>query len=94
MPVGKGKYGHLAEDVLKKTQGIAAFVMVVGGKDGPGFAIASLTHGIAVKLPTLLRLVADEIENDMKGPPPPPPGPPPREVREDRPPNRKTGGKS
>jgi hypothetical protein len=66
MAAGPGKYDRQATAVRELTDAEAVVVIVIGGRHGSGFSVqASLEF--AVKLPALLRRVADDIEADMEG---------------------------
>jgi hypothetical protein len=64
MPVGPGKYGARAEAILRDVGGSLCIVLVVGNK-GPGFDVASTNPLLLMKVPELLREVADEIERTL-----------------------------
>ncbi len=65
MTLGPGKYDALCTLVREQSQGLAVAIIVVHGKLGSGFALQGLPDVITV-LPGALRLLADEIEADVK----------------------------
>lgn len=66
MAIGPGKYDHLAAYVREQagvTNG-GVIVIVVGGKNGPGFSVqADLETSLSV--PDLLEAIARDIRADM-----------------------------
>ena len=66
MPVGPGKYDDITTHVREETNAQAVAVIVVNGNKGSGFSI-QLEDGLALNLPRLLRIMADEIENSASG---------------------------
>lgn len=65
MPFGPGKYGANAEELLRKIGGQMCAVMIVDGPQGPGFDVATTNPVHLARLPTLLRLMADDIEKSL-----------------------------
>jgi predicted glycosyltransferase len=66
MATGPGKYDREATVVREVTDADAVVVIVIGGRQGSGFSVqASLEF--AVKLPALLRRIADDIEANIEG---------------------------
>jgi len=68
MAIGPGKYGAQAEAILKKVGGDLCIV-VVASKTDPGrssFDVATSDPTMIMGLPTLLRALADSIEQDTK----------------------------
>ena len=63
MAKGPGKYDDLCTLVREQAEAKGAIVIVLGGNKGFGFAV-QLEPGIAVKLPELLRDMADQIEGE------------------------------
>jgi hypothetical protein len=64
MPLGPGKYDDLATHAREASSADAVIVIVVNGDKGSGFSVQ--TNGTAaLKLPALLRILADAIEQDM-----------------------------
>ena len=63
MSIGPGRYNEVCNDVRKRTRAKGVILIVMEGDKGEGFEVqASLD--ILVKLPKLLRDVADQIEAD------------------------------
>lgn len=65
MPVGGGKYDAEVEHVYASSGGAVALVIVLGGPRGAGFSCKGEVTEI-MKLPSLLRTVADSIEEDQR----------------------------
>jgi hypothetical protein len=64
MPLGPGKYDDLATLVRKQAAADGVIVIVLGGPAGPGFSVQGDAETTR-KLPTLLRVVAHEIEQSL-----------------------------
>jgi hypothetical protein len=65
MPVGPGKYDHLATIARLGAQARGVVLIVLEGEAGSGFSVQAdrpLTH----ELPALLRGLAADIENDLR----------------------------
>jgi hypothetical protein len=63
---GAGKYGEHAREVFAETRARLVIVLVIGGKDGDGFAVqGGLTE--IVSTPERLRLMASSIEQQLNG---------------------------
>jgi len=73
MPLGPGKYDAECSAVQKSTGADVCLVIVLGGNRGSGFSAAFVAHDptrpppALLKVPQLLRDVADQIEADRKG---------------------------
>jgi len=67
MPPGPGKYDEIATMVRKLTEAESVIVMVVKGNQGDGFSVQSASLNFVVGLPTVLRQMADSIEQSLKG---------------------------
>ena len=67
MTHGAGKYDLECTAVLEATDAQTTVVIVVDGDRGTGFSLSSVRPEDMVRLPTLLRFVADTIERDMRG---------------------------
>lgn len=65
MPIGPGKYDHLATHVRTQAKALGAIVMVFGGEHGDGFSVQAPLD-LTVRLPALLRKVADDIEQTLR----------------------------
>lgn len=61
MALGPGKYDDLATEARKQTQAEGAVVIIVNGVKGSGFS-AQLSPELTLKLPSMLRHMADELE--------------------------------
>jgi hypothetical protein len=66
MPIGPGKYDDFASIVRVQTDALGVVVIVVGGSKGNGFAVQSISSTFTEKIPELLRVMADQIEKDLK----------------------------
>jgi|GEM_PF-1230837 hypothetical protein len=70
MSIGSGKYDGEATWVQVRTQATGVLLMIVDGNKGNGFSLASYdiqaTLEITLSLPKLLRMMADQIEIDIK----------------------------
>ena len=62
MATGPGKYDDLATLCRKRADAACVIVIVMGGTKGDGFSVQTIDPAIALRLPRLLRIVADEIE--------------------------------
>lgn len=65
MPTGPGKYGKNAEALLKQFGGDWC-VILMNGRDGPAFDVATTNPLTLVALPMLLRHLADSIEQERE----------------------------
>jgi len=63
MPRGPGKYGHLADYCRKASNADMALVVIFGGDRGAGFSVQTIDPDVEVRLPAILRDIAQEIEN-------------------------------
>jgi hypothetical protein len=61
MAMGPGKYDATCTQVRKELQADGVLLIVLGGKEGPGFS-AQLSALDTLRIPQLLRMVADQIE--------------------------------
>jgi hypothetical protein len=66
MAHGPGRYDVLCTEVREKTEADGVVLMVFNGNKGQGFS-CQLTPLLTHLIPNLLREVADQIEEDMKG---------------------------
>jgi hypothetical protein len=64
MALGPGKYDNLATYVREQTGAQAVVLIVVGGHKGAGFCV-QCRDDTSVRLPALLRSLADGIEADL-----------------------------
>jgi hypothetical protein len=62
MALGPGAYDELATEVRRQAQAVGVLVIVIGGNKGTGFA-AQLTAELTLAIPTILRDVAQAIED-------------------------------
>ncbi len=62
MPMGPGKYDPECTRDLMENQADAVLLIVLGGKKGSGFSIATLSAEILVAVPAILRDTANQIE--------------------------------
>lgn len=65
MALGGGKYDKECTEVRDKTRADGVVLMVLNGSLGSGFS-AQLNLADMMRVPSLLREVADSIEQDMK----------------------------
>jgi hypothetical protein len=65
MAQGPGKYDDELTDVRTKTGAMNAILSVLDGRKGPGFS-AQLTQEHINRMPKILRMIADQIEEDAK----------------------------
>lgn len=65
MAIGRGKYYEECRAAAAATKGQAAFLIVLNGKRGSGFACETSILDL-IELPRILRNVADQIEADHK----------------------------
>jgi hypothetical protein len=62
MPMGAGKYDSECTQDLLKTQATAVLLIVLGGKKGSGFSMATIDAATIAMVPAILRDTADQIE--------------------------------
>lgn len=62
MAMGPGKYDELATYVREKSEADAVIVIVRGGNQGDSFCVQANRPDFVVKLPRLLREMADQLE--------------------------------
>lgn len=65
MPVGPGKYDKQLTEVLKKCGARQGILIIIDGKDGPGFC-SQLSYTETLNQPARLRKVAEEMEEVHK----------------------------
>lgn len=65
MTVGPGKYDYLATRARLQAESEGIILIVINGKYGSGFSIQA-DPLVTSRLPLMLRVMADEIEKDMK----------------------------
>ena len=66
MPIGSGKYDDACTIARAITGGSGTILIVLGGKHGSGFSAQLPTMADNLKLPGILRQIADEIEATLK----------------------------
>lgn len=66
MPMGPGKYDDITTEVRERLGSTGVLVIVLDGVKGPGFS-AQLSAEMLTKVPDILRDVADQIEESVKG---------------------------
>lgn len=64
---GPGKYDEVATTARETTQAEAVFIFIIGGSQGSGFSVQAYNPEIIPHLPRMLREVADQLENDLRG---------------------------
>ena len=65
MPIGPGAYDDICTEIRERTKAGAVILIVAGGDRDEGFSMqAPLVFSL--KLPSILRAVADSIEADLK----------------------------
>lgn len=64
MAVGPGKYDALATAARTKAKAGGVILIVLDGSRGSGFSVQA-TAAVTLRLPVLLRTLADQIENDV-----------------------------
>jgi len=65
MPIGPGKYGANAEQLLRQVGGSLCVIILIGD-DGPSFDIATTNMAQLAVLPTILRATAEKVEADLQ----------------------------
>ena len=61
MALGPGKYDEQATAVREATRAESVIVVVINGSRGSGFSVQT-TEPLALKLPAILRIIADQID--------------------------------
>lgn len=61
----QGNYDKESEDVLRATEAVGVLLIVVEGNHGNGFSVSTLEPELIDRLPTLLRVVANGIEDQL-----------------------------
>lgn len=62
---GPGKYGDEATEIMKKTKARTVLLIVENGNKGSGFSVITRDHSVRFLIPTILRHMADEIEQGI-----------------------------
>lgn len=63
MAIGPGRYDDEATWVRERAKASGVILIVIGGDRGEGFA-AQATPEVTLRLPAMLRTIADQIEAD------------------------------
>jgi hypothetical protein len=66
MPIGGGKYDDACTKAQKMTNAHSVILMVIGGNKGNGFSLQSFDMMFPVRVPELLRELAQKIDNELK----------------------------
>lgn len=66
MAIGPGKYDAHATAAREATRAGGVVLIVIDGAHGAGFSVQA-TAAVTLRLPELLRTVADMIESDWRG---------------------------
>ena len=66
MAIGPGKDDALATGVREATAAGGVILIVIDGTEGGGFSVQA-TAAVTLRLPALLRNLADAIEEDLRG---------------------------
>jgi hypothetical protein len=61
--VGAGKYDDLCTEARRKAKAEGAILIILNGEKGQGFSVQA-TLDVLVRLPQMLRHMADDIEKD------------------------------
>ena len=67
MPMGPGKYDVACAVARTMTGGDGVILIVLGGKHGSGFSAQLPSLADNLRLPDILRQIADDIEESLKG---------------------------
>lgn len=67
MPHGPGKYDDLCSEAKAKAQATGAILLIINGSKGYGFEVQAPID-VHLRLPTLLRDMAQQIEDDLPKP--------------------------
>lgn len=63
-----GRYDDEAENLIKKLDAEMVIVCVLNGNKGSGFSVVSYSQEVVDKMPSVLRGMADQMDNDNKMP--------------------------
>ena len=63
--LGPGKYDDLCTEIREATEAEGVILIIIGGNKGQGFS-AQLSPEATVKMPAVLRSIADQIEDDAR----------------------------
>lgn len=64
MALGPGKYDTLCTEVRTKAKAESVILIIIGGDKGNGFSVQA-EAGLTLKLPDILRSMADQIEESI-----------------------------
>lgn len=67
MALGPGIYDDECTEAREATKAQTVLLMVMGGAKGNGFSVQSTDALVQVKLPAILRSIADQIEGTFNG---------------------------
>ena len=62
--IGPGKYDDELTSIMESTKAQSAILIIIGGNKGEGFCCQA-TFEITLRLPEILRLIADQLETDI-----------------------------
>ena len=62
---GPGKYDHACTLAREATDAHTCLVVIIGGNRGHGFSVQTLDTDSVEELPEILRIIADEIEDEI-----------------------------
>jgi hypothetical protein len=65
MPAGPGKYDAECQKVFFDVEAQTVLMVVVRGNKGNGFSVISTDMGLVVKMPGMLRDIADQLQRDL-----------------------------
>jgi hypothetical protein len=65
MAIGKGKYDDLCTEAREKSKGRGAILIILEGEKGFGFSVQAGLPDL-LKLPAVLRIIADNMEEDLR----------------------------
>jgi hypothetical protein len=66
MPIGAGRYNDVVTWVREHTDGDLVALIILGGPKGPSFEVQTRDPALEVMLPGVLRVMADQIERDIR----------------------------
>lgn len=62
---GPGKYDDACTAARETTKAVACVLMVINGNQGSGFSVQTLNSDVILRLPSLLRNMADQMEAEI-----------------------------
>ena len=66
MALGPGRYDDLATHCRERAEAEGVVLLVFSGRVGSGFSVQMTDPLLLVKLPEMLRSMADQIETDLR----------------------------